>query len=840
MAVMTFISARADKYLYSFNNTPISDAIVQIIKDHPATDIFFIYNELKNYKTSAKIHTDDAYAALRQTIGLNPIILTVKNGSFYLEALQSGRFRYYGNLISDDNEPIIGASVMLLSPGNSSIITYGTTDSNGSFSIPCDKKNVIAKFTCVGYETTVVNMPHFAMGTITMQQAPISLSAVTVEADNTVLSTDRNIYIPSARQKKASQDAADLLRRMAIPQLVINPGDNSIKDVFGNSVSIYVNYHAAQPEELIGMRMTDVRKIEYSEYPSDPRFKGEPRVINFIVQEYEYGGYTKVSESFRTLNGMYNNTDIFSKFTYKNMTYDLYAGSDNQNYHHAGSDRSELYRLENKEEPMTISRKETFDESHTKINRYPVTFRATYIRPHFTARNTLSLSHYSSPLQWSCGDLKVNIHPEQDYTYFKNSPNKNNTVYYHGNLWGSIGSNASYDITPSFRHTHRNNTSAYESTLIQTPINNDITENAYNWGLQASGRIGLGQKGQLSIFMAGGQNLNKLIYQGSNNITDSYSNSFIVGEIRYRYQTRKISISPSVGFGFEHNSMNGIKTNDTYPRSGINAWFSINNKSQISASINYQTTSPSISMKANDIVRSNEFLWLTANPRLKNWRNLNSNLSYNLFLNNSFSLATFAGCKLQFNRVATVYIPYGDGNALLRDFINDGSYNHYFLGISANYKLFNNSLQLYANLAQNAYEITGRYKDSFYPFRIQLQAIYYWKLFNILASWGSPQNTLTENSNYIIRGRNFHMLSVGWGNGVWTVNLSAKNIFNKGWHYETWKADSPLYSEFRQSYSPLAHASLNLSVTYTIGYGKKVQHGNEVGAQSSAPSAIIQ
>lgn len=232
-------------------------------------------------------------------------------------------------------------------------------------------------------------------------------------------------------------------------------------------------------------------------------------------------------------------------------------------------------------------------------------------------------------------------------------------------------------------------------------------------------------------------------------------------------------------------------------------------------------------------------MYLTANPNLKNWRNLNSNLSYNWYCNNSFSLAVFAGYEQDFNRVATVYIPYKDGRALLRDYMNDGSYRHYYLGVSANYKLFNNSLQLYANLTQNAYEITGRYGDSYYPVRIQLQGVYYWKSFNVLASWGNPQRTLTENSNYIIRGRNFHMFSIGWANGTWSVNFAAKNIFNNGWRYETREKQSPLYSECKSVYSPSSHASLNLSVTYTIGYGKKVQRGNEVGGQGSAPSAII-
>ena len=521
------------------------------------------------------------------------------------------------------------------------------------------------------------------------------------------------------------------------------------------------------------------------------------------------------------------------------MTLDVYAESDNQEYHHTGSDNIAVYRLENNSEPLNVNRKESFKESDTRSNQVPVTFRATYNTPRFTARNTLSFTHFSSPEQQTSGDLEVNIHPEDNFTYTRSNPNRNNTVSYNSNLWGLLGSNASFDITPSFRHTHRNNTSSYESTLIQSPVHNHIPENTYNWGLQATGRMVFAQKNQLSLFVGGGQNIFKLDYQGANNARDSYSNSYLAADVRYRYQTKKVSVTTFVGFSLEHNSMNGISTNDASPRAGVSFWLSLNKKSQLSGSLSYQTTTPDISMKANDVVRSNEYMYLTANPNLRNWRNLSSNLAYNWNHYNSFSLAAFAGYDRDFNRVATVYQLYNNGSAILRNYVNDGSFIHYYLGVSANYKLFNNSLQLYANLTQNAYDITGSYKDSCYPFRIQVQAAYYWKSFNILASWGNPQRTLTENSNYIIRGRNFHMLSVGWGNGIWNVNLSAKNIFNKGWQSEIWQKNSPLYSERQHFYNPSAHASVNLSVTYTIGYGKKIQRGNEVSAQGSAPSAIV-
>lgn len=832
-------NVHAEKYNYKFNNVSLSDALTAIAEQNNDIQINFIYNELDSYYTSAIINTDDTYDALRRVIGLNPVSIINKGHRYYIEALQHGKFDFYGRVINDDNEPIVGASVIALSPRDSTVITYGISDIEGRFSLPCDKKNLLIKFSCVGYRTKYVNHPAFSMGSIKMQQLPVLLSNVSVESDNTVLSNEKNTYIPSSRQKNASIDATDLLRRMAIPQLVINPGDNSVKDVFGNIVPVYINYHRAENDELVGLKTTDVRKIEFIEFPTDPRFNCEQRVVNIIVQEYEYGGYTKISEAAETLNGVYNNTTIFNKFTFKKMTYDLFVGNNNKDYRHYGAESYQDYHLDSDGDNYTVHRDELLKDSHRRTNEFPVTLRASYITPKFTARNTLSYTYFSNPDEQSSGELKVNLHPENDYSYIRTTPNKNNTIYYRSNLWGRIGSAASFDITPSFLHTHRNNISAYESTLMQAPISNFITENTYNWGVQANARMILKEKHQLSLFISGGQNINKLNYRGTDNIDDSYYNSYVVSNLRYMLQNRKYSVTSFFGFGFSHNSMNGLVTDNLFPWCGVNGSVSINKKSNISAYLYYQITTPDIDMKANDKIRSNEFLYLTGNPYLKDWTQLTGNISCNWFHNNALSLAVFAGYTQDFNRVATVYRPYADGAAIIRDYMNDGDYINAYAGLQINYKLFNNSLQLYANLTQNAYRITGSYKNSFNPFRVQLQAVYYWKSFNILASWGNPRNTLTENSNIFIRGRNFHVISVGWGNGKWNVNIGVRNLFNKGWNSEIRERSTPLFREYQQFYNPSAHRSLNLTVAYTVGYGKKVQRGNEVGAQSGAPSAII-
>lgn len=260
LAVMTCISASAYRYAYSFNNTPISEAIVRISKDNPDVNIAFIYKELDNYRTSASIQTDDIYDALRRTVGLNPISIIRKNQDFYIEALQHGKFRYTGRAIGRDNEPVVAATVMLLAPKDSTVITYGITDEAGRFSIPCDRQGVIGKLSCLGYKTAVKKFTAFSVGTVLMEEQAFSLGAVTVEAENAHLYSDKSTYMPTATQKSASQSGTELLNHMAIPQLGIFSG-NSISTNGGKPVAVFIDYLPASENDLLTMRVSDVKRV---------------------------------------------------------------------------------------------------------------------------------------------------------------------------------------------------------------------------------------------------------------------------------------------------------------------------------------------------------------------------------------------------------------------------------------------------------------------------------------------------------------------------------------------------------------------------------------------------
>lgn len=144
-------------------------------------------------------------------------------------------------------------------------------------------------------------------------------------------------FTPSSRQKSASMNGIDLLRRMSIPQIKVSLTDDKVTTATGEPVSVFINYIAASSEELEGLRTGDVRRVEYYYSPTDQRFMGKRNVVNIIVQAYEYGGYTKLSTYQRFMIGLHSNASVYSKFTYRKMTYDIYVGSVNRNNKHTGS-----------------------------------------------------------------------------------------------------------------------------------------------------------------------------------------------------------------------------------------------------------------------------------------------------------------------------------------------------------------------------------------------------------------------------------------------------------------------------------------------------------------------
>ena len=666
-----------------------------------------------------------------------------------------------------------------------------------------------------------------------------NLNEVVVEAQLQRTSAQKSTYIPTTKQKNASQNAVDLLRQMAIPQIKINPVSDAVTDNTGEEVTIFINYLEASKEEMEGLRTADVRKVEYLEFPTDPRFRGAQHVINIIVQEYAYGGYTKLNSNENFLVGFSSRNNIFSKFSYKRMSYDLYVGANNWNNHHIGNMVKGIYTLKDAEgEDYHLVRTETLDGSHYKQNQYPITFRATYASEKIQIRNTVGFTHTGIPTYNQRGSLTYQPGAMNNYTFERNNPSRNNSLANQGSFFFALPRSLSLDISTRFNYTHSNDYLSY-STTNSTEIIRDARENAYNYRVDAYLQKRIGPKHTVMLGINGGDNINRLRYSGTNSYFDRFHNAFAGGMLCYKFQAQKVSLFTDAGFCWEQSDINGEKQNDIYPFTHINLRFSPNSKNAFSAYFQYATNTPGITEKASDILRENEYMYITGNPLLKNSRHFTMNLTYTWMPSNAFGLSAYSNYKEYFDRQIRLYEPYSDGKALIRNYRNSGNYIQEEIGLSAIYKLFEGKLQLYVSPKQTFFKSTGVYDKSYNPFTITAQATYYLNSFYFQAYYQSPGKQIFTTSPQIYKERNFHSLTAGWANSEWNIRVMAANFFNKCWSTADIVTESPLYTEHRDNIGTTSHPRINVSVTYSFGYGKKVQRGNEVGEQSGASSAIM-
>ena len=692
----------------------------------------------------------------------------------------------------------------------------------------------------------IISVSFTTIAIVAMAQAESSdsiktrnLDEIVVEAQMQRTSPTSTTYIPTGKQKNSSQNAVDLLRQMAIPQIQINPVSEAVTDNAGGDVAIFINYLEASREEMEGLRMPDVKKVEYLEFPSDPRFRGAQRVINIIVQEYAYGGYTKLTINENFLVGFSSRNNVFSKFSFKRMTYDLYVGANNWDNHHIGNSVKGVYSLKDAGgADYKLTRAETLDGSHYKQNQYPVTLRATYASDRIQIRNTVGFTHVGIPVYRQQGRLTYLPGSENDYTFDRSNPSRSNSVAYQGSFFFSLPRQFSIDISPSFNHTHSNDYLSY-SASNSTEIVRHARENAYDYRVNAYLQKRIGQKHTAMFGVNGGDNINRLRYSGTSDYYDRFHNAFAAGMLCYNFQTQRISLYADAGFCWEGSDINGQKYDDAYPFTHINLRFSPNSENAFSAYFQYATNSPGIDQKASDILQDNEYMYVTGNPLLKNCRHITLNLAYTWMPSNAFGLSAFSNFMEYIDRQLIIYEPYNDGQVLIRNYRNNGNYVKSEIGLAANWKLFRGKLQLYASPKQAFYKSTGIYDKSYSPFSITAQATCYLNSLYFQAYYQTPDRQMFASSPQIYRDRNFHSVTVGWANSDWNIRVMAANFFNKGWSSADIVIESPLYTECKENIGTSSHPRFNVAVTYTFGYGKKVQRGNEVGEQSGANSAII-
>lgn len=838
IAMLIFGYAYAYRYDYTFRNAPISQALLKIARDNPDREINFIYKELDKYRTSAWVNTDNVYDAVKAIIGLNPISVIRKGKSIFIEALQQGRYEYYGTIVSAGRDPIAGATVMILSLGDSTVLTYGVTDKTGRFNIPCDSRVVIGKISCIGYRTRYKRFDTFNQGDINMSELPVKLSNVTLEGANARQYSDKTVFVPTSRQKNASQSGIDLLDIMGIPQLRLSLG-KSVETISGRSVAMFIDYLPASENDLAAMRMSDVKRVEFYEYPSDPRLQGNANVVNFIMAKYEYGGYVKGSGLANVITYSQRVLGNF-RFQYKKMTYDLMGlGFNMNNNSHTGSSLYETYRLPQDDGEMKVfERHSDMTDSGNENQRYSLAFKATYNSDKVQASNQINARLTRNPHADRSGTVtySTDMFPASEYSSTLATQSK--YLSYRGYYFFKLPSNSSLTFNPTYEFSHTDENSSYTEKGFPTLLNGAV-DNTNMLKADLKFDHDFGKYGHLLGLIRGSYQYNRTHYTGTANSLDRAKSSRIGVGATYNITAGNFYGTASFGWNWDRLQFGDMTDKPSSPWYNFSMRYAFRKNHSLYAAFNYFTWTPNSIYKSSNVIQATPLMKYTGNPNLVPSKSYDMDFNYSWYPNNNYSLSVYASCWLLADRYVFDYEATSSG--VLRTIKQPlGRYSQGSYGVSGTVRLFDRNLEMTGRVGQRLnyngtpYNVNHSYIDW------SLSARYYLKNLFFSTYYSSGKGYADGFMTGIwTRVKSDYVMIVGWSNGDWNVRATLFNMFRWNWRSGLQVMNSEYYDTREQFYHPDDHALIQITATYTIGFGKKVSRSNEPSDVGSASSGIL-
>lgn len=357
--------------------------------------------------------------------------------------------------------------------------------------------------------------------------------------------------------------------------------------------------------------------------------------------------------------------------------------------------------------------------------------------------------------------------------------------------------------------------------------------------MMAMGRKIISDVHYLFVRGFGGHTRYSVEYSGSTAASDIITESYAGGSIQYGYYTNALTADLMVGVRGEKNKTNGDTETELYPFASANFGWSPDPAHSINLGISYSKEPMNADLKSPNIMQENEMMFYSGNPTLKYSPNIMVNLAYNYASDGWLQLSPYAQFYGIFDRYIPVYSSFNEGKAIIRQYVNNGNHYRTQIGVALTANLLNGSLQIQLAPSQYFYKSTGYYDMSYRPFALSASIMYYWDKFYFSGYYEMKNRTLWTNSGTIYSDRSQAQISAGWSRSNINVRLGIVNPFRSSWRCSTKRFTTPVYNEKQIVYGTTAHCNINLTLTYTIGYGKKISRNNEVGEQQASSSAIL-
>lgn len=214
-------------------------------------------------------------------------------------------------------------------------------------------------------------------------------------------------------------------------------------------------------------------------------------------------------------------------------------------------------------------------------------------------------------------------------------------------------------------------------------------------------------------------------------------------------------------------------------------------------------------------------------------------LEYVWLPNNKWQLAADSYYFTEKDRVVTIYNPTAPDGTMLRRYVNNGNYGSLMAGLSGTAKFHGGKLIAKVRPQYWHRRVTGDYHLALNEMTCSAQLTWYFGNFYLFGWYMTPSTYVGNDGGVKEKSPSSYQIQLGWGKGAWRASATAYNFLRSSWETSKQTLTSQYYQFDRREYGTGKHMRFQFSVTYTFGYGKKVQRGDEVSGAGTAGSAIL-
>jgi hypothetical protein len=648
---------------------------------------------------------------------------------FFLTSGVSAQIKLSGTVIDvSTKKPLEFANIALLNPD--SVFINGTScDSTGFFAFNnLPQGDYLLSSTFVGYNKTYTPV-HLNkdrnLGIITLQPSGTTLKEVTVTGTSTIQKTDRVLLIPSAMQRKASNNGLILLNNMQLPRIEINPLLNTITTSDGKAVQLRINGVGVTTAEVIALQPQDIIRIEYHDNPG-MRYGNAAAVIDYIIRRRESGGNVAADFGHVFWKMKFADDYLSAKINHKKSEFGVNAHFRSFDMEQTRENRQTFVYsttvLHQDEIGMPIKLNEknvdfALNYNLSEPNKYlfNVTFRNNYYEaPHQSTDRNSTLYSYAAG-----GDTVLSSVSDHS-TWRSNTPSLD--IYFQRNL--KRDQLLIFDVVGTYINSK--STRLYQQTQANAApyiIYSDVAGNKYS--LIAEGIYEKKWKtGTLTAGLKHWQSYTDNDYTGSMTSDVGLAIAETYGYAEYQLQHKKFNYTFGLGTTRVFTSQDGSSLEQYVCRPRLRMGYTINKNAYVRYNGYITNYNPSLS-DLNNVTQHIDALQVQqGNP------NLRTELRYNNEITAGWNKEIFqADLYAQYfyiHQPAMEETTYSD-SLFVHTVVNQGAYHHLYFLLAMKLKPWKNHLTLGITPSFDRYIMTGNnyvHTHNEWSVRYSLQAMY--------------------------------------------------------------------------------------------------------------------